>query len=103
MPLHFPDPLDFDMLCRLTGLFGVLLYVTGFLLLSSGRIDSSRPGYFVLIFIAATCVMVSLCVDFNMSSALIQLFYMLMSVGGIVLRTRKKRRAAPVFSTESAR
>ncbi|MEM9845494.1 MAG: hypothetical protein AAF965_11900 [Pseudomonadota bacterium] len=102
MPLHFPDQLTFDMLCRLIGLFGVLLYVTGFLLLSTGRIDSSRPGYFALIFIAATCVLISLCVDFNMSSALIQLFYITMSMGAIILRLRRRRGMNDLFETDPA-
>ncbi|MEM6481355.1 MAG: hypothetical protein AAF922_01750 [Pseudomonadota bacterium] len=101
MPLHFPDPLTFDMLCRLIGLFGVLLYVTGFLLLSSGRIDSSRPGYFILIFIAASCVLISLSVDFNMSSALIQLFYIVMSMGGVLLRLRRRKGMNELFDTDS--
>jgi len=90
------------MLCRLIGLVGVLLYITGFLLLSSGRIDSARPGYFALVFFAASCVLVSLCVDFNMSSALIQLFYITMSVGAIILRLRRKRRMNALFETDPA-
>ncbi|MEM6578363.1 MAG: hypothetical protein AAF678_07715 [Pseudomonadota bacterium] len=91
------------MLCRLIGLFGVLLYITGFLLLSTGRIDSARPGYFALIFIAASCVLVSLFVDFNMSSALIQFFYITMSLGAIVLRLRRRRRMDDLFEADPTR
>lgn len=92
MPLDFPGPLDIDRLCRLIGFLGVLLYITGFLLLSTGRVDSARPGYFALIFVAASCVLISLCVDFNISAALIQLFYIAMSGSAMALRLRKRRR-----------
>ena len=90
------------MLCRLVGLFGVLLYVTGFLLLSTGRIDSSKPGYFILIFVAASCVLISLSVDFNLSAALIQLFYVKMSVGAILLRVRKRRQLNTLLQTKAS-
>jgi hypothetical protein len=42
-------------------------------------------------FTAASCVMVSLMADFNLSAALIQVFYATMSVGGIILRLRQSR------------
>lgn len=92
MPLHFTDQITLELICRLIGLFGVLLYIAGFLLLSAGKVDSSKPGYFTLVFLAACCVMISLCIDFNMSSALIQLFYIAMSLGAILLRIRSRRK-----------
>ncbi|MEM7075030.1 MAG: hypothetical protein AAF484_08080 [Pseudomonadota bacterium] len=86
MPLIFDDPIDFDFMCRAIGLIGFSLYVIGFFLLSTGRLDSRRPVYFKLTLIAASCLLVSLSVDFNLSAAMIQLFYVLMSLGAIAKR-----------------
>ncbi|MGC9420098.1 MAG: CBU_0592 family membrane protein [Rhodovulum sp.] len=77
-----------DTLCRAVGLLGFALYVAGFYCLSVGRIDTHRPLYFGLVLAASTCVMVSMVADFNLSAALIQGFYMLMSLGAICLRWR---------------
>ncbi|MEO1139174.1 MAG: hypothetical protein AAFW87_06930 [Pseudomonadota bacterium] len=80
---------DIDLACRAIGLIGFSLYVIGFLLLSTGKIESSKIAYFLLTLTAALCVMISLTVDFNLSSALIQLFYVLFSLCAIALRLRK--------------
>ncbi|TCP42318.1 CBU_0592 family membrane protein [Rhodovulum marinum] len=77
-----------DALCRAVGLMGFALYVAGFYCLSVGRIDTQRPLYFGLVLAASTCVMVSMIADFNLSAALIQGFYMMMSLGAICLRWR---------------
>ena len=83
--------LDSDTLYRAVGLIGFSLYVFAFFGLSIGRIDSTKPLYFGLTFAASCCVMVSLWVDFNLSAALIQAFYICMSLGAIVLRLRSWR------------
>lgn len=82
---------DLDTLCRAIGLLGFGIYVTGFFCLCTGRIDSRRPAYFVLVLLASSCVMVSLSVDFNLSAALIQCFYIAMSLGAVALRARTWR------------
>ena len=85
------DPMAFDAetLARAIGLIGFLLYVGGFFCLCAGKLDSSRPLYFGLVLAASTCVLVSLWADFNLSAALIQGFYILMSTGGLLLRRRR--------------
>ncbi|MFK7938043.1 MAG: hypothetical protein AB8B82_01595 [Roseovarius sp.] len=97
MPLIDPTYFEFEFLCRAVGLIGVGIYVIGFFCLCSGRLNSTRPTYFLMSFAAASCVMVSLMADFNLSAALIQVFYATMSVGGIILRLRQVRsgRRAP--------
>ncbi|MEM7722430.1 MAG: hypothetical protein AAF376_08650 [Pseudomonadota bacterium] len=80
------EQLGLAELCRAMGLLGFFLYAGGFFCLSTGRIHSSEPRYFVLVFAASSCVLVSLWADFNLSAALIQTFYLLMSLGGILLR-----------------
>ena len=56
-----------------------------------GHLDSGGPRYFSLVLMASTCVLISLWADFNLSAALIQAFYILMSLGGIAIRRRKWR------------
>ncbi|MEJ6388144.1 CBU_0592 family membrane protein [Gymnodinialimonas ulvae] len=91
---YYFSEIDFLTVCRAIGLIGFFLYVTGFFCLSVGKLDSSRPLYFGLVLVAATCVMISLWADFNLPAALIQGFYILMSAGGIVMRRQRLTQAA---------
>lgn len=91
MPFFDPAYFEFDYICRAIGLLGVGIYVTGFFCLCSGKLNSQKPTYFIMSFTAASCVMVSLMADFNLSAALIQVFYATMSIGGIILRLRQTR------------
>ncbi len=83
--------LDSGLLPRSIGLLGVCLYVGGFFALCTGKLTSATPPYFLLIFTASTCVLISLTEDFNLSAALIQSFYIVMSLGGILFRWRSWR------------
>ena len=89
MPLYLTLDLDFETVCRFVGIIGFAIYVIGFLCLSTGRLNSSKPLYFGLVLAASCCVMISLVVDFNLSAALIQGFYILMSAGGLIMRRRQ--------------
>ncbi len=95
--------LDFVFVCRAVGLVGVSIYVLGFFALCTGRLSCSTPTYFLLTGSAASCVMVSLFVDFNLSAALIQGFYIVMSLGGAVKRWRQlgSRRLSSVEVTST--
>lgn len=93
MPLIDPAYFEFTFLSQAVGLIGFLIYVGGFFCLCTGRLSSATPAYFLLIFAASSCVMVSLLADFNLSAALIQAFYIVMSLGGIALRWRSWRAA----------
>ena len=83
--------LDLQLFCRAIGLVGFAIYVIGFLGLSLGRLDSSQPWYFAMVLAASSCVMVSLWADFNLSAALIQGFYIVLSLGGLILRRQRRR------------
>jgi hypothetical protein len=83
---------DLETICRAIGLIGFATYVTGFFCLSTGRLDSARPLYFAIVLFASTCVMISLLADFNLSAALIQGFYIVMSVGALLLRRPRASR-----------
>ncbi len=87
---HFDvTSIDLQLFCRAVGLVGFAIYVIGFLCLSLGKLDSSRPLYYGMVLAASSCVMVSLWADFNLSAALIQGFYIVMSFGGLILRRNR--------------
>ena len=92
MTFHPMSGIDPETFCRALGLLGFSLYVAGFLGLSLGRLSSGQPTYFVLVLLAASCVLVSLWADFNLSAALIQGFYILMALGAIFMRLPVRRR-----------
>jgi hypothetical protein len=87
---------DFKLLCQAVGLFGFALHVYGFICLSAGRMDSQAPTYFILKIVASACVLVSLIVDFNMSSALIQIFYIAIAIGAVFVRQNPVRATAAI-------
>lgn len=90
--------IDFNTFLKALGLLGFAIYVTGFMLLSTGRLNSRGTRYFVMTLVASSCVLLSLTVDFNLSSALIQIFYVCVSLSAIFLRARARqvREAIPV-------
>ncbi|SLN46307.1 hypothetical protein ROA7450_02271 [Roseovarius albus] len=93
MPSISFETIDTVVLCRAVGLLGFSIYVIGFFSLCSGRLNSSTPAYSMLVFIASSCVMISLLVEFNLSAALIQLFYIVMSLGGIFVRLSGRKKS----------
>lgn len=86
MTHYYPSFTDLETLCRGIGLLGFCLYVSAFFGLSIGKLDSREPLYFCLVLTASTCVLISLWADFNLSAALIQGFYIVMSLGAILFR-----------------
>lgn len=89
--MHRPDAV---MICRVIGLLGFAIYVLGFILLCTGRLTSETPLFFLMNLTAACCVLISLAVDFNLSSALIQGSYVMMSLAAVTMRARMWRRRA---------
>lgn len=79
------------------GLAGFGLYVLNYALLTLQRGRADRIGHFAINGTAASLVLIGLAQDFNLASALIQIFWIVMSAVAIVLRLRRAR--TPVFST----
>ena len=71
------------------GVAGFGLYVLTYSLLTFDRLQSNQISYFILNGIAATMVLVSLISAFNLASALIQIFWIAISVIAIYIRLRK--------------
>lgn len=70
---------------ELTGVLGFALYVVAYSLLTLRMLSTSSVAYFVLNLTAASCVLIGLTNSFNLASALIQSFWVAMSLIGITL------------------
>ncbi len=73
-----------DQLLNTAGLAGVVLYLGAYALLQAGRLRGSSYSYAILNLCAASLVLLSLTVAFNLSSAIIQAAWVLISILGIL-------------------
>lgn len=71
----------------LAGFIGVVLMVIAYLLLQLNKLSSAAPSYSLLNALGAALVIISLLFDFNLSAFLMEAFWFLISVFGL-LRTR---------------
>jgi len=72
-----------DQILDYLGLAGVAFYLASYALLQSGFLKGNGYPYVVMNLIAASLVLVGLQASFNMSSALIQIFWIIISIFGI--------------------
>ncbi|MEM9032876.1 MAG: hypothetical protein AAGB18_09530 [Pseudomonadota bacterium] len=77
-------------LCRAIGVLGFLFYVVNYTALSLRLLTSEHITYFTLNILAASMVMVSLTHEFNLASALIQGFWILIGFVAVALRVRRR-------------
>ncbi|MCF2905256.1 hypothetical protein L0666_09665 [Octadecabacter sp. CECT 8868] len=77
-------PVLFDIV----GVVGFALYVINYALLTFHRVTSSSKVYFVINMFAAIFVLIGLTYSFNLASALIQAFWIVMSITAIIRRHR---------------
>lgn len=68
----------------IAGLVGVVLIVVAYLLLQMGKLPSTAPSYSLLNALGAFLVMVSLFFDFNLSAFLMEAFWFLISLFGLL-------------------
>ncbi len=73
-----------DQILNVAGLAGVMLYLVAYSLLQAGRLRGSSYSYAILNICAASLVLLSLTVAFNLSSAIIQVAWVLISILGII-------------------
>ena len=71
------------------GNLGAALYVISFGLLSYKIISGNSCLYYSMNIAAASMVLFSLSVDFNLASALIQIFWILIGLSGLVLHLNR--------------
>lgn len=77
-------------LAEMIGVVGFCLYVLTYGLLTVRLLCGHSFTYLGLNLLAATCVLISLTVSFNLASALIQIFWITMSLLGIALNARRR-------------
>lgn len=70
------------------GVLGFCLYVLNYMLLTFHRLTSHSTTYFTINLAAAAMVLIGLTHSFNLASALIQLFWIVISVAAIIIRMR---------------
>ena len=75
----------------IVGTAGVLLIVSAFLLIQLKKLMSDHLSYSVLNGVGAALVLISLTVDFNLAAAIIEVFWLAISVLGIGLWTRRRQ------------
>ncbi|WP_299151261.1 hypothetical protein [uncultured Tateyamaria sp.] len=71
------------------GVVGFALYVMNYGFLTFHWLSSHSRMYFAINIVAALCVLSGLAVSFNLASALIQIFWVVMSSVGLMLRLRR--------------
>ena len=67
------------------GVVGFCLYVLNYTLLTMRILTGNSVHFFAINLTAALCVLIGLTVSFNLASALIQSFWIVMSLVGITL------------------
>jgi len=77
----------------LVGLVGVSLVVGTYFLSQVGRMDVSRPVYPALNGVGALLILFSLYFTFNAASFVIELFWLLISVVGLIRALTKRGRS----------
>ena len=85
------DPQVFEMI----GVAGFGLYVLNYTLLTFHKLDSHDTVYFGINLVAACFVLVGLTVSFNLASAMIQTFWVLISIAAICIRLKARCASRP--------
>lgn len=73
------------------GTIGVFLIIIAYAAVQSRRLESTRLVYSVTNLIGASMILVSLRYNFNLASVIIEFFWILISLWGIVLWLRGRR------------
>lgn len=80
-----------DILLNIIGLVGVILVLVVYYFLQAEKMSSEGVSYSLLNLAGAALIMVSLFVDFNLPSAVIQVCWMAISLYGLLKALRKKQ------------
>ena len=83
---------DSTSLMEIAGVAGFGLYVSNYLMLTFRILTGDCIRYYLINVTAATLVLTGLLNSFDLASALIQVFWICISVVGIVMRLRRTSR-----------
>lgn len=78
-------------LAEIIGVVGFAIYVLNYTMLTTRVLSGDCIAYFSINLCAASLVLIGLSTNFNLASALIQLFFITMSILAIVLRVLRRR------------
>ncbi|MBM7066488.1 hypothetical protein IU397_02655 [Actibacterium sp. 188UL27-1] len=78
------------MLLSAIGMVGFSLYVLNYTMLTARRISADQPLYFIINLSAASFVLIGLLNAFNLAAALIQVFWICVSLVGFAMRTKSE-------------
>ena len=73
------------------GVFGFGLYVLNYTMLTFHRLTSHCKTYFAINLVAASMVLTGMAYSFNLASALIQMFWIGISIAAIIMRMRASK------------
>lgn len=86
--------LDFSpSVFEVIGIAGFMLYVTNYTLLTLRFINGHSVLYFTINLVASSSVLAGLTVSFNLAAAMVQVFFVVMSLVGIAIHLRQSPRA----------
>ncbi len=80
------------------GVAGFGLYVLNYTLLTFKKLTSECICFFAVNWLAASCVLIGLFNAFNLASALIQVFWIVISTVAILIRLRGSRQPRTVLA-----
>ena len=84
------------------GLFGATIYSVSYILAAYDRLPSQSPLYYLSKLVAAILVLVSLSQNFNLASAVIQIFFVTVSIIGIFRHLDARRRSRAYAQSQHA-
>ncbi|HMT08706.1 MAG TPA: hypothetical protein PKA82_11935 [Pyrinomonadaceae bacterium] len=74
---------------NIVGTLGVAIIVVTYVLLQTGKVRSEQLKYSMLNAVGATLILISLYFEFNLPSAVVEAFWLLISLYGIVRYLRR--------------
>ena len=77
----------------IVGFLGIAMIVGAYLLLQTGGLRSEGVNYSLLNGIGALCVLFSLIFTFNLSAFLVEVFWVIISIIGVVRYLTRKRKS----------
>ncbi len=84
------------------GLLGATVYSVSYVLSAYDRLPSQSPLYYLSKLVAAVLVLISLSQNFNLASAVIQIFFVTVSVIGIFRHLDARRRSRAYAQSQHA-
>lgn len=78
------------MFADIIGMMGTILVVLAFFLIQMDKIDPKSLHYNMLNLIGAILLLISLCINFNLASFVIEIFWIIASIVGLINYFKKK-------------